>query len=100
MVDHLLSLHGGAHAVWVTDVPHKAFDLAANIRGQRVQPAAVPKGIVVAKRLDALALFDQFLGEMAADKAVGAGDQYGVCHKNLPLGAARRAPTCVSMCDK
>ena len=85
MIDDLLALHGVAHAVGVAHVAHEHFDLVLDLGGQGVQPAPGAEGVIQAEGLDLFALFDQFLGEMAADEAVGAGDHDGMCHTCAPF---------------
>ena len=42
------------------------------------QPAPEIKGVVLGQSLDLVALFDEQLGEMGADEAVGTGDEYSL----------------------
>ena len=89
-VEHpLLPAHSGAHTVGVAHVAHKNIDLIADFFGQGVDPAQGPEGIVQAESADFLAAFDQFLGQVAADKTVCAGDHYGMCHGVLLLSTGR-----------
>ena len=76
----LLPAHGGAHAVGVAHVAHEDVDFAADLRRQGVDPAQRAKGIVQTERADLFAALDEFFGQVAANKAVCAGDHNGVCH--------------------
>ena len=83
-VEHpFLPAHGGAHAVGVAHVAHKDVDLVFDLGRQGVDPPQRAEGIVQAERADFFAALDEFFRQMAADKAVGAGDHYGMCHGML-----------------
>ena len=59
----------------VPDVAERQLDTVSDIRGRLVQPAGRAARRVQAERADVGALANQALDEVAADEAVGPGDQ-------------------------
>ena len=78
--DPLLPAHGGAHTVGVAHIAHENIDFVADLGRESIDPAQGAEGIVQAEGADLLAALDQFFCQMAANKAVCAGDHYGMCH--------------------
>ena len=78
----LLAAHSGAHTVGVTHIAGENFDLAADLFGQSIDPAKGAKRVVQAESGHLFAAFHQLFGKVAADKAIGAGDQNTIGHKN------------------
>ena len=85
VINHVAALYRRAHPVGIANIPGKDLDLVENLFGQAVQPAPGVEGVVIGKRFYLRAAFDQLLGQVGPDKAVGAGYQYFSAHCSTVL---------------
>ena len=69
-------LAGGAHAVGVADVAGEDVEPLPGRVGQRVEPAPRVERVVVDEGPHVAAGVEQRLGQVAADEAIGPGDQH------------------------
>ena len=88
--DNVAPGHRGAHAVRIADVAGEDVQIPADVRRTVVQPAPRPQAVVLDEGAHLATPAYQPFGQVGADEAIGAGDQYALAvqlHRSVPRPA-------------